>query len=144
VFNDVVKDGENEENLDKCEIKGAKIFSSQPWGSAFALHAMRVRHKHNGRRKTQKYSYLFCCLSLSSCIANADYLCSILNIGISNPYLLTKACTAAYTHIRFSVCARKRKSSQQSEANSFHYFSLDYMEWNFIVGTCTIRLYSWI
>jgi len=32
VFNDVVKDGENEENLDKCEIKGAKIFSSQPWG----------------------------------------------------------------------------------------------------------------
>jgi hypothetical protein len=34
VFNDVVKDGENEENLDKCEIKGAKIFSSQPWGKS--------------------------------------------------------------------------------------------------------------
>jgi len=42
VFNDVVKDGENEENLDKCEIKGAKFFSSQPWGGGISIKSNQI------------------------------------------------------------------------------------------------------
>jgi len=49
VFDDVVKDGENEENLDKCEIKGAKIFSSQPWGHRPPL---RIKQRLFPFRKT--------------------------------------------------------------------------------------------